>query len=98
MTGSEVRRLREGLGLDVFAFAKTLGVHGSTLYRWEQTKGPLKIDPLQGEILDKLAQRARDQGPDQKKALGDAIVKGLIVGGALLGLVALLKFLTEDET
>ena len=98
MTGPEVRQLREGLGLEIFAFATTLGVHVSTLYRWEQTPGALRIDPLQAEILAKLQRKLHGQRAEKNRAIGDAIVKGLLLGGALVGLAALLTHLLDDET
>jgi len=35
MTGTQVRELRAALSLDPTHFAQLLGVHPSTLYRWE---------------------------------------------------------------
>lgn len=36
MTGAELRRLREGLGLTVPELAERIGVHWTTVYRWER--------------------------------------------------------------
>jgi transcriptional regulator with XRE-family HTH domain len=97
MDGQEIRRLREALGLEAFAFATSLGVHPSTLYRWEQAKGQVKMDPLQSQILERLAATlAKDQAKRAKEA-GEAILAGLLAGGALLGLAALLDYLTKKK-
>jgi transcriptional regulator with XRE-family HTH domain len=94
LTGRHVRRLREALGLDQFAFAAVLGVHVSTVYRWE-TLPRVSVDPLQAEILKQLQLRLA-----QRRRLddaGQAVVQGLIAGGMLLGLAALLKFLSDSK-
>lgn len=36
MTGSDIASLRKSLGLSQYALAKELGLHISTVYRWEQ--------------------------------------------------------------
>lgn len=97
MTGPEIRRLRRGIELEPFAFAKVLGVHPSTLYRWEQTAGQVRMDPLQREILDKLAERLRAAPKSEKRELGDAVLKALLAGGVLLGLGALIGKIVGDD-
>lgn len=98
MTGAQIRRLRRALGLEAIAFAKVLGVHPSTLYRWEQSSGQVRMDPLQGEILAKLDERLRKIPREEKKAVGDHVLKALLAGGMLMGLAALVaKILDEEE-
>lgn len=98
ITGDQLRALREALGMETFVFAMLLGVHVSTVYRWE-SKGSeaIQMDPLQRELLSKLVARFKKTHAKEKSALGQALVAGLISGGAVAGLLVLLKFLTNDE-
>lgn len=95
MTGSELKRLREKLGLDAFQFSVLLGVHRSSIYRWESSDSP-KIDPLQRELLLSLQEQkiSKAIGAD----LGRKIRAGLIEGGTLGGLYVLLTFLMKETT
>lgn len=85
MRGYSVKRVRVGLGIDAFALAAMLGVHVSTIYRWE---GALSIamDPLQRELMQKLI----DAPPESLKSIGVEVQRGLIKNGMLGGLLALL--------
>ncbi len=56
-TGTSVARLRKELDMPVSVFAAILGVTSPTIYRWEKTKGPLK---LQEGALVTLAELQRD--------------------------------------
>jgi transcriptional regulator with XRE-family HTH domain len=96
MTGSGIKRLREALGLDPYVFAKLLGVHVSTSYRWEQSRGEVRMDPLQAEILEKLRQKLATKERAQQKQLGDEVLKAVLVGGALVGLALLLREILES--
>lgn len=51
MTGADLKRLRARLGLDHYVLSKALGVHPSTLYRWELGSSSLGADPLHVDIL-----------------------------------------------
>lgn len=95
MTGSAVKALRTRLGLEPFAFAAVLGVHVSSVYRWETAESP-HIDPLQREILLGLAERkiSKAEGADLGKAVRDA----LVAGGNLRGLAVLLNYITKEPT
>jgi transcriptional regulator with XRE-family HTH domain len=96
MTGRQIRRLREELGLDPFALAGVLGVHVSTIYRWEAHAGNVRMDPLQAQIMEALRARVAAQ-PQAANQLNQAIVNGLIAGGALVALLALLRNLLDEE-
>jgi hypothetical protein len=91
MKGPDIKSLREALGLEPYVFAKVLGVHVSTLYRWEQTRTEVRIDPLQAQILDRLRVNLGSKRQAERRQLGDAVLKGLLIGGALFGLAILLK-------
>jgi len=96
MTGRQIRRLREQLRLDPFALAGVLGVHVSTIYRWESSTVDVKMDPLQALLMERLRERVATQ-PKSADDLSQAIVKGLVTGGALVALLALLKKLLDDD-
>lgn len=91
MTGTRVRELRTALRLDPTRFAQLLGVHPSTLYRWEATGDvPVRAEPLQRQLLAVLQdQIAAPKGADEN--LGETISKGLLIGGAMFGLFKLLE-------
>jgi DNA-binding transcriptional regulator YiaG len=50
MTGAEVKRLRESLGLTQTALAEQLGVHVMTVSRWERDFVP--IPPPAARLLE----------------------------------------------
>lgn len=52
MTGNQIRKLRERLDLDPVLFSRLLGVHLSTVYRWEQSKKSPRIDIMQKQLLE----------------------------------------------
>lgn len=91
LTGLDVQRLRQALGLSVPHFAQVLGVAHTTAYRWELA-GPagVRIEPMQlGVVLvlqDKLGTKARSQTRD----VGRDIEKALRVGGPVFALYRLL--------
>lgn len=94
MTGLDIKKLREAMELEAFAFARILGVHVSTLYRWEQSADAVTMDPLQREILEQLAAKFRSRRAAEKKELGQKVLAGLLAGGALMGLSFLLGYVT----
>lgn len=96
MNGPSIRSLREGLGLNVHGFAEILGVHVSTLYRWEASRGNVAMDPLQGRILDQLAVKLQAKQIEERRQLGEQIKRLLLVGGALVALGFLIKAITEE--
>lgn len=93
MNGIEVRHIRTTLGLNPQAFANLLGVHLTTVYRWEAA-GPLemRLEPLQSALLLRLRQKATDAKPE---ATGQRLIEALLVGGTLVGLAALLSDLIQ---
>jgi transcriptional regulator with XRE-family HTH domain len=73
MTGGAVKRIRTRLGLDPFVFATMLGVHVSSVYRWEQAENP-RVDPLQRAILAGLSELKISPRPVQISARRSAMV------------------------
>jgi hypothetical protein len=99
LTGDLLRQLREELGFDPFQFALLLGVHVSTIYRWEgQGRGEVKMDPLQRQILFRTIEQFRTTAANRKAELGQEILTALLAGGALLGLLVLLQFLNPNSS
>ena len=94
MTGSEIALIRSRLKLTPFAFATVLGVHMSSIYRWESSDSP-KIDTLQREILIELFNKK--MSPKQGADLGKAVNGALSSGGTLHALGVLLSFITKDD-
>lgn len=97
MVGSTIRSLRESLGHEPYVFAKVLGVHVSTLYRWEQTDSEVRMGPLQANILEQLQQLLAKKRAKETKELGQAVLKAFLVGGTLAGLACLLFQITSPE-
>lgn len=91
-TGNSIRHLREALGMTCDQFASLIGVHPSTLYRWE-AKGDeaVRLDPMQLRILMVLQEELnRRKTPKAQLEWGQLLLGALVVGG---GLFALYKFL-----
>lgn len=84
MTGAEIRRLRERLGLDHYTFARFLCVHVSSVYRWELQAAPT-LAGYTPEILAKLA------AVKPTKKLGDLLKRAVHAHGPLAGMSVLLK-------
>lgn len=99
MAGKAIRKLRTDLGMTPADFAALLGVHPSSIYRWENADAEeVHIEPLQFRLLTVLQQEVNKRKTAQAQAeLGKAIVGALIVGGALFGLFTLLATIFKEE-
>lgn len=97
MTGRQIHKLREDLDLSPFALAGVLGVHVSTIYRWETSPGRTRLDPLPAQILDALFACVAAR-PKAATALKKAIVDGLVTGGTLTALYGTLKILLATSS
>jgi hypothetical protein len=98
--GRDVRAIRERLGLSVVQFATVLGVHPSSVHRWE-TAGEVAV-PIEGvawTVLSALRHRLLAQGasPAVATAKGQEVSNELAVGGVLLALALLLVFAAGKE-
>ena len=99
MTGNGIRDLRQCLGLTPAQLASLLGVHLITVYRWEGMHGaPLRIEPLQAQILAGLQQRCHALPRAEQSTFGEALAAGLKLGGTLLGLGLLANALFPPAT
>ena len=94
--GSDVMSVRQAMGLDPFAFAEMLGVHVSSVYRWESGKKTVSIDRLQEMVVSELSKYVKKK--DELRDLGKT-VKGALVGGegTLGALHHVLEYLTDKE-
>lgn len=111
MTGTDISRLRRGIGVDHVRFADLLGVSASTVYRWEAAgDGPARLEPGAMRLLQALqtyherqvAKRSADERQAQKAAApaasaGDELAKAIAIGGGLFALFKLLEVLFEDR-
>ncbi len=93
MTGQSIRQIRTDIGMEPAQFAQLLGVHSSTLYRWENVgAAPVRVEPLQRQLLTVLEQQLAERSTLRARAeLSETILKGLLIGGGLLGLFYLLN-------
>lgn len=91
MTGQEVYAVRSGLDLSASQFAQLLGVHASTLYRWESAKGSCRIGPLQLQIIAVVQVRLRELRASGRQTLSVRLQRALLVNGNLFALGTLLQ-------
>lgn len=91
-TGNAIRGLREALGMKSEQFAGLLGVHPSSLYRWE-AKGDeaVRLDPMQLRILTVLRDELNRKPPEARTEWGEALLSALLVGGGLFALFKVLE-------
>lgn len=91
LTGMDVQRLRESLGLSVPHFAQVLGVAHTTAYRWE-VAGPagVRIEPMQLGVVLVLQDKLGENASSQNRDIGRDVEKALRVGGAVFALYRLL--------
>jgi|SRR5579885_2399337 len=95
MTGGEIQRIRTEFALNVQQFATMLGVHPSTVYRWESALSlESNPDPLQRDLLQALDRIVRFGAADR---LREHLRWWIASGGGLLALYGLLKFMYTGE-
>jgi len=94
VTGTEIKRLREKLGMNIHEWAQLLGCSGSTTYRWESTKGPVEIDLLQRKFLVMIKDLSVDMS---LQSLGRELMHAVQTRGGLYGLWLLLEFYYRDR-
>ena len=79
-------------------FAQLLGVHYVTVLRWEQAGlQQLRLDPLYASFLAQVQQGLETKKAQKREEWGQAILRGLLLGGTLAGLAVLLKDLLPAE-
>ena len=89
-----IRAVRKKLDLNSFAFAAIMGVHTSTVYRWEKSRSAtVSVDMLQAEVLTRLMTLP---ATTLRKA-GVAASRGLAAHGMVGGLAAILAAITRSS-
>lgn len=76
VNGRTVQRVRSRMYLNVQEFAVAIGVHQSSVYRWEVQAAAARVRPTQAAIVAKL----HDLSLDQLKALGDDVRRECAAG------------------
>lgn len=100
MPGIQIKQIREALGLSAAQFGVVLGVHPSTVHRWEAAGAALvSVDGVPANVLLSLRQKLESgkQAHRQAAVIGSDIERALLVGGALIALAALLAWLTGES-
>ena len=98
MTGSEIRQTRVALGLSASRFATVLGVHPSTVHRWESAgQAAVTVEGIPLSVLLALQHRVAHTPHQEASDLGKRVAEALLVGGALAGLVLLIGFALKDN-
>lgn len=94
MLGHDVLNLRLAMGLSPSALAEILGVHASTVYRWEAAGDRIiHVDSMQAKILAALSSEvSKRKAAESQAEFGAAIGAAVLIGG---GLFALFKVLEE---
>lgn len=99
MTGYEVKRIREAMGMNSSQFAQFMGVHVSSTYRWEsEGHHMVRVDAMRLQFLTCLQQELHRFKNEESRALFTQKVRGgLIVGGSLLALYKVLQSHFDDD-
>ena len=95
ITGNEIKEIREQLEMSRTLFAQLMGVHLSSVARWEkQVSAPVKVDPLHLRLLLVLQTEVAYREPVE---LANILVHALATGGTLYGLYELLRHVYEES-
>jgi transcriptional regulator with XRE-family HTH domain len=100
LTGNDVRSIRNALGLTMAQFAHVLGVHPSTVQRWELTgANRVTVEGVPLTVLTALRARVLEQANGLRAAAnaGQDVSTKLATGGVLLALTVLLLFAAGEK-
>jgi hypothetical protein len=91
---AHIRATRQAFGLSSAQFAAVLGVHPTTVSRWENSPIPVIVEGAAWTVLMGLWQRLQEdaRAKQQAQQTGEEISRALLVGGALLALALLVSF------
>lgn len=96
LTGREIKKLRNDVGLSASKLAETLGVSTPTVFRWESYDNQVPaMEQRHMQYLLSLKQAVRKA--DDPQVVGKSIAGALIVGGAIFGLFMLLKAAFDED-
>lgn len=85
MTGQQIRKLREDMGLTQAQFGALLNAHLVTVSRWESESSPVKPDLYQAAMIDEFAR------VQERKKTGELVKAALIGAGIAAALLLMLK-------
>ena len=83
MTGARIRALREALAFDHYQFARLMGVHFSSVYRWE-TAGKAPVEGPSAELLKALLGLPPATIKRMARPLRHAVVESWLAGMAVV--------------
>lgn len=87
MTGTEIKRLRQDLGMTQTEFGSVVNAHFVTVSKWES--GETSPDPYQQGMLQRFAQ------VQERKKVGD-MAKGALITAGVIGALLLLLNAAKD--
>jgi DNA-binding transcriptional regulator YiaG len=99
LKGADISKLRTTLGFDAGHFAALLGIHSSTLYRWEKrAANEVRAEPLQCRLIAALGTVVSryEHPPDNARTFGANLLGAVITGGTLRGIHCLLARLFDE--
>ncbi|MCC6969681.1 MAG: helix-turn-helix domain-containing protein [Phycisphaerales bacterium] len=96
---ASIRKIRQELGLGGAQFASVLGVHPTTVSRWENSTEPVVVEGMAWTVLAGLEQRLASErkASQAAKDAGKEIQTALLVGGALIALAILIDFAAKKR-
>lgn len=101
ISGQDVRGIRQALGLSVIQFATVLGVHPSSVHRWESAASTaVPIEGVAWTVMSALRARVLSSTKAEKlkaAAAGRRVSDELATGGVLMALAVLLYFAARRE-
>jgi len=99
LTSADIRQTREAFGLSSSQFASVLGVHPTTVSRWENAHGAVVVEGMANTVLSALRLRLSANRPARAAAQkkGEEISEALVIGGVVLALALLVAFAASRE-
>jgi len=88
--GGQIKSMREAFEMTREQFSTLLGVHSSTLYRWESSSRP-NPDPLQRSLLAAIEILQERHSEFGVKHVGSVLKREVTVFGHLRGIYRLLQ-------
>jgi transcriptional regulator with XRE-family HTH domain len=95
LTPHMIRETRQAFGLSSAQFAAALGVHPTTVSRWETSpKATVAVEGTAWTVLTGLRRRLQEDAKARAEAQkqGEQIAAALLYAGALVALAALVAF------
>lgn len=92
-----IRETREAFGLSSSQFAAALGVHPTTVSRWENAPGPVSVEGTAWTVLMSLRQRLESNRRAKAEAarVGEEVAQALLIGGTIVALALLVAYAAD---